>query len=282
MRRRLVIFAAAATLLLLIGGLVVVWTLDSILKGLIERYGSAATQVAVHADSVTVSILRGSAAIDGLTVANPSGFSAANIFRLGTIQLEVELGTLGSNPLVIHAITIVAPEVHVELDQNGESNVDVIHHNLAQFRSSAVASSPGSPTLGLPAPGSPAAGMPPPTTTEAADAQRFLIEKLMIHGAQLTIDTSVLGGARRLVTLPNTEETGIGARSGGVTGGEVAAVVVRALVRDVAATVAAAKVERALEKSIGGEAGKAVGEGVGEAIRGVGRALNKLLGHRGE
>jgi uncharacterized protein involved in outer membrane biogenesis len=275
MRRRLVILVAAAGLTLLIGTLVVLWSLDAIVKGVIERYGSAATKVTVHADSVALSVLGGSAAIDDLTVANPDGFSAANVFRLGKIQVQIELGTLRSNPLIIDEITIVAPEVHFELDQNGESNIDAIRHNLAQFRSGAVGTPPGSP-----APSAPTASQP--ATKEAADARRFLIKKLTIQDAQLTIDASARGGERRVVTLPNSEETDIGARSGGATGAEVAAVVLRTLVSDVAATVAAAKVERALEKSIGGETGKAVGQGVGEAVKGVGRALNKIFGDRVE
>ena len=227
--------------MLVVGVLVVIWSLDSIVKGAIERYGSAATKVAVHADSVALSLLGGSAAINDLTVANPSGFSSANVFRLGKIQLSLELGTIRSNPLVIDEITIVAPEVHFELDQNGESNVDVIRRNLAQFRSGASGGAPASPAPSQPTPAQPA-------RREPADAQRFLIKKLSIQAAQLVIDTSALGGERRVVKLPDTEETDIGARSGGATGSEVAAVVVRVLVRDVAATVAAAQVERALEK----------------------------------
>jgi len=275
MRRRLVIVAAAATLVLVVGVLVVIWSLDSVVKGVIERYGSAATKVAVHADSVALSIFGGSATIDDLTVANPSGFSSANVFRLGKIRLLIDRGTIRGNPLVINEVTIVSPEVYFELDQNGESNVDVIRRNLTQVRSGASGGAPASPGPSEPTPAQPA-------SREPASVQRFLIKKLSIQAAQLTIDTSALGGERRVVKLPDTEETDIGARSGGATGGEVAAVVVRALVRDVAATVAAAQVERALEKHIGGEAGKAVGEGVGEAVKGVGRALNKIFGDRGD
>jgi hypothetical protein len=272
MRRRLVIVAMAATLVLVVGVLVVVWSLDSIVKGVIESYGSKATKVAVHVDSVALSLLGGSAAINDLTVANPNGFSSANVFRLGKVQLLVDCGTIRSNPLIINTFTIVAPEVHFELDQNGESNIDVIRRNLTQFRAAASGAAPVSPGPSQPTPARP----------EPAEAQRFLIKELSIHGAQLVIDTSALGGERRLVKLPDTEERDIGARSGGATGGEVAAVVVRALVRDVAATVAAAQVERALEKRVGGEAGKALGEGVGEAVKGVGRALNKIFGDREE
>ena len=275
MRRRLVIVALAATLVLVVGVLVVVWSLDSIVKGAIERYGSTATKVAVRADSVGLSLLGGSAVISDLTVANPSGFSSANVFRLGKIQLLIDCGTIRSNPLVIDAITIVAPEVHFELDQNGESNVDVIRRNLNQFRTAASSATPAPPGPSQPIPAQ-------PVRQEPAAAQRFLIKRLLIQAAQLVIDTSALGGERRLVKLPDTEETDIGARSGGATGGEVATVIVRALVRDVAVTVAAAQVEKALEKSVGGEAGKALGEGVGEAVKGVGRALNKIFGDRGE
>ena len=273
MRRRLVIVAAVATLVLGSGVLAVFWSLDSIVKGVIERYGAAATQVAVHADSVALSLLAGSATISDLTVANPSGFSSANLFRLAKMQLLVDCGTIRSNPIVINEITIVAPEVHFELNQNGESNVDVIRRNLAQFRSGTRGGAPASP-----GPREPTRAQP--VSQEPADTQRFLIKKLSIQAAQLAIDTSALSGERRVVKLPDTEETDIGARSGGATGGEVAAIVVRTLVRDVAATVAAAQVETALEKNIGGEAGKALGEGDGEAVKGVGRALDKLFGDR--
>ena len=271
MRRRLVLVAAVTTLVLVAGVLVVLWSLDSIVKGAIERYGSAATKVAVHADSVALSLLGGSAAISDLTVANPSGFSSANVFRLSKIQLLLELGTIRSNPFIIDEIAIVGPEVQFELDQNGESNVDVIRRNLAQFRAAS-----GGPRA------SPGGSQATPAPKEPADAQRFVIKKLSIQAAQLVIDTSALGGERRVVKLPDTEETNIGARSGGATGSEVAAAVARVLARDVAATVAAAQVERALEKRVGGEAGKALGQGVGEAVKGVGRALNKIFGDREE
>jgi hypothetical protein len=275
MRRRLVIVAAVATLVLVIGGLVGLWSLDAIVKGVIERYGSAATKVAVHVDSVGLSLLGGSAAITDLTVANPSGFSSANVFQLGKIQVQVDRGTIRSNPLVIDDITIIAPEVYFELDQNGEANVDVIRRNLSHFRAAASGGAAASPAPSEPTPSQPVSREPP-------DAQRFLIKRLSIQSAQLVIDTSALGGERRVMKLPESEETDIGARSGGATGSEVANVVVRGLLRDVAATVAAAQVERALEKHIGGEAGKALGEGAGEAVKGLGRALNKIFGDHQE
>ncbi len=266
--RRLVFGAAIAALALVAGVLVVLWSLDAIVKGAIERYGSEATKVTVHVGSVSLSVAHGSAAISDLTVANPSGFSPANVFRLGKTQVVIDLGTIRSNPMRIDEITIIAPEVHFELNQRGESNVEVVRRNLKQFGSgtSTEVSVPSEPTPAHPA------------GKERANAQRFVIKKLSIQAARLIIDAGVLGGTSRALKLPDTEETDIGAYPGGATAGEVAAAVVRTLVRDVAANVAAEKVERELEKHIGGEAGKALSEGVGEAVKGVGRALNKIFG----
>src|SRR5262245_21709198 len=137
MRHRLTLLAAAVMLLLIVGGLFVVWSLGTILKSMDERYGSEATQVAVHVDAVAVSLLGASAAINDLTVANPSGFSSANAFRLGEVRVLLNRGTLLSNPMVIDEISIVAAQVHFELDGNGTSNIDAIRRQLKQYRSPA-------------------------------------------------------------------------------------------------------------------------------------------------
>src|SRR5512143_1923569 len=115
MRRRLVI-AATAVATILVGALVVVvWSLDAIVKNALERYGSAATQVAVKVDAVSLSLLGGVLEVDQLTVANPSGFSPGDIFALGQIEVVVDRGAVLSNPAVVDALTIVAPRVHFEL-----------------------------------------------------------------------------------------------------------------------------------------------------------------------
>jgi len=283
MRRRLK-WVAAATLVLVVGGLVAIWSLDAIAKRLIERYGTAATQVAVNVGAVSLSPLRGGVTIRDLTVANPSGFSSDNAFRLGEIHVRVDAGTLGRNPLVIDEIAIVDPQVEFELNREGASNIEVLRRQIKESHASTKGKAPSSPrpsqpTVVAPAPKQTAVAPAPKPTKQA---QRFLIKRLSIQGAQLAIAAGVLGSDRRVVALPNAEETNLGARSGGAAGNELAAIVVGVLARDVATTVAATGIEQALEKGIGGETGKTLGEGVGDAVKDVGRALNKLFGDRKE
>jgi len=274
MRRRLVVAATIGIAILVLAVVVAVWSLDSIVKAAIERYGSAATKTAVRVDSVHLSLLDGKGAISGLRVANPPGFSLAEAVSIGEIQLALERDTVRSNPIVVDEISIVGPQVLFEINQAGESNIDVIRRTLSQYRSGGGANVPPVGTEAKPT------GAMVGATGEA---QRFVIKRLSIREARVFIDAEALGGGEHMkMRLPDTEEIDIGAGGGGATGPEVAIVVVRALIRDVATTVAAAKVQRSIEKGIGGEPGKAVGEGVGEAVKGAGRAFNKLFGEHGD
>lgn len=275
MRRRVAIAATIGVAALVAAGLYVVSSLDSIVENAIERYGSAATHVAVQVDSVTLSLLGGSGVINHLTVANPSGFSTADALSLGRIELVLDRASLRGNPVIVDRLTIVAPLIRFEVNQAGEANVDVIRRSIAQYR--AGASAEPVPEMGAPTP-APRRGR----DERAAERRRFVIHTLSIQDAQVVIEPGVIGRERTVMELAETGETDIGARGDGATGAEVAAVVVRALVRDVATTVAAAKVQRSIEKGVGGEAGKTLGKGVADAVKGVGKAVNDLFGDRGD
>ena len=69
-----------------IAAVIYVWSsLDSIVAAAIEKYGSQATQTSVSVSGVKLELTQGRAAISGLTVANPSGFSTPTVFSLGGI-----------------------------------------------------------------------------------------------------------------------------------------------------------------------------------------------------
>ena len=57
--------------------------LDSIVKAMIEKYGTEAAQSDVRVDSVKISLTTGEASLGGLSVANPKGFSSAKALYLG-------------------------------------------------------------------------------------------------------------------------------------------------------------------------------------------------------
>lgn len=94
--------------------------LDSIVKEAIQTYGSEATQTDVRVDSVKLLLAEGSAQINGLTVANPAGFTDPNIFSLGMIRTKIETSSLDKNPIIIDEISISAPSVVYEINKDGD------------------------------------------------------------------------------------------------------------------------------------------------------------------
>lgn len=104
--------------------------LDAIVKAAIEQYGSQATQTAVKVDKVKIQLAEGDGAIYGLTVANPKGFSQEQAFSLGEIGLGIDLQSLKEEPYVIKHITVRAPQVFVEINQDNKTNLNELKKNL--------------------------------------------------------------------------------------------------------------------------------------------------------
>ncbi len=105
--------------------------LDDIVKAAIETYGSEATQTAVRVESVKLGLQDGSGAIYGLTVGNPKGYAAPQVFSLGEISTQIDLTSLTEEVIVIEHITVKAPEVFYELNSAGKSNLDELKQNIS-------------------------------------------------------------------------------------------------------------------------------------------------------
>lgn len=114
------------------GGLYYVLTnLDMLVKQAIEKYGSQATQTAVRVDSVKIRLTEGSAAIGGLTVANPGGFSMPYAFVLGEIGTRINVKALGDEKIVIDEVRVIAPQVFYEVNADKQGNLNALKDTLA-------------------------------------------------------------------------------------------------------------------------------------------------------
>jgi len=140
-----VVLGAILVLLITIGFSVyyLLSNLDSLVKSAIETYGSEATQTSVRVDNVKIVLQDGSGAIHGLTVGNPKGFATPNAFSLGEIATQIDLKSLSEDVPVIEHITIRAPEVFFELNENGQNNLDKLKSNLQSGASTSSSSSSG-------------------------------------------------------------------------------------------------------------------------------------------
>lgn len=266
-RRTILIALATAAAVAVVVVAVTLERLDSIVQRAIEERGSAITQTAVRVGSVDVSLRDGSVTLRGLTIANPPGFTAPNVFELGEIGVRIDVGTAFSDPLVIREIHIAAPRVTCEVNAAGTSNVEVIRR---------AAEGAERPRTTNDTPVSHAGGGQP-----SAPGRRLIIDQLTLQDGSVTVDARAVGGPEESQSLPGFELSDIGVKERGVTPAEAGRIIVTALARDVAVAVAATQVERYVGKELGGRAGDVLKKGGAEAIqKGLGDVLDKLLRHK--
>jgi hypothetical protein len=230
MKRARKLFIAVVLLLLVATGFIFLWTnLNWFVKNAIEHYGSQATKTSVRVASVSIKPAEGKGAIEGLTVANPKGFTSARVLSLGSIMVKIDPGTITTSPVVIDDVHISSPLVVYEMDKSGTSNIDVLKKNIA--------SSGGN------------IGKQPSDKKKPGKETRLRINKLMVESGRVDVLVSALGARPKTVTLKRIEITDIGGQTG-ATPDQIAKQVLNAIVTEVTREVADAGARQLLDKGL--------------------------------
>lgn len=235
-------------------------SLDSLIKGAVEKVGSKVTQVEVQLDEVEVSITSGSGTLRGLTVGNPEAFETANAFRLGEISLKIDVGTITKDTVVIKEILILAPQVTYELGTGG-SNIDVIRRNVAAFMATQRT---GSKDESKPKNGD-------------DEGRKLIIENLYVRDGKVRVSANMLKGKTLSASIPNIHLTDIGKKKGGATPGEVIDKVIGAIGQGTQKAVATLNLGNLADVAKEGAA-KAKAE-IEKIVKDIGGTLKKLLGN---
>jgi hypothetical protein len=119
----------AFVLLLLVVVGVVFFAFDAILKGGIETAGSSVLDTEVTVNSVGVSPFSGSGGISELRIGNPEGFNAPYAMELGALDVNVNVGSVFSDTIVIDSIIIQRPEITYETRITSD-NIRTLMENL--------------------------------------------------------------------------------------------------------------------------------------------------------
>lgn len=206
----------------------VVTNINWIVKSAIEHYGSAAAKTSVRVSSVSIKLTEGSGTIEGLTVANPRGFSSPHVLSLGSISVRIEPRTVTSGVVVIDEVRITAPQVVYEMNDSRVSNVDVLKKNIESQGPSVPKRSPGA--------------------KKAADREKRLrIKKLIIETARVDVRVAGLGEKPQTMTLKKIEITDIGGHTG-ATPEQATRQILSAIVGQVTNEVGRAGAKRLLQK----------------------------------
>jgi len=232
--RRLLIF------LIIIGGLGfgAYYYAGTLVEGAIEQYGSEAAGTDIALSGVSLTPWQGSAQLNGLTVANPTGFGDGYAIQVSGINVAVDPAemsscVLGCEVLYVDEITVYDPVIKFVEGQGG-SNIDKILESAQS------------------------GGEPDP------NAMKVIIRTLNILGGSVSLDTPL--GQLVELPLPPITLNNIGSESQPADAGIVMAEVLSELLPNITQAIATGQLEGVLEgvEGVGDEAGK-----IGDTIRGI-------------
>lgn len=198
------IIGLVALLIVAIGAYVVMNS-GALLERAVESYGGQYLGAPVEVAEATVSLSDGSAAISGLVIENPPGFTGPPAFRLDNIAMVLDTDQLSRDLVVLREITIDGADV-TALVEGRESNLGAIMEHLnAQIAAEEQA--------------------------EEGDEVKLIIDRLDFTGARASVESDVLGQGS--VDIPDVHLTDVGRDSGGATVGEVLKQVLEPMIRAV-------------------------------------------------
>ena len=253
--KKFILIALAAIVAVFIGVAVYVGSnIDGIVKAGVETYGPRFTGTQVRLGGVSSSLIGGEVTVKEFFLGNPQGFKTDHAFKVGSIKVAIDKGSLTSDVIHIKEVVIEAPDIIYEM-AGGTSNLQTIQNNVARAAGSgggdAKASSDG-------------------------PSKKVVIDNLYLRNAKAALSAGILGGKVIPLPLPDLHLKDIGKKSNGATMSEASKQVLDSITA--AATSAAGKIDL---KGMAEGATKALGDvskGAGDAAKGAADKLKGLFG----
>ena len=216
-------------------------SLDAIGERAIEHYGSAATGTEVSVRGVEIDLRGAAGAVRGLRVGNPPGYAGDVAFALRDIELGLDAGSLTGSPLVVTRIRVNEPIVHLEVDEQGRTNIGRIREHVE------AQSGPQAEPVPAPEPGEPT---------------KLAIRELVFEKG--TVKASAPGTQEATAALPSFTLRELGGRQGD-TGAGIARQILLELSRRAVVAAGGTRVKDAIQERVQ----KELGDEAGEAARGL-------------
>lgn len=204
--------------------------LDALVKAAIEQHGSEATQTVVSVAGVNIDLKDGAGAISGLTIANPKGFAMPHAFSLGEIRVAIDLQSLQQEPYIINEITVLAPQVFVEINKDNQTNLNELKKNLATAQPAAEEKPPA-----------------PADETGSAAEPRLIIRRLTFADGDIQARVAALDNKEYKLKLPSLDMSGLGG-SNGATAAELTREILKRLTDRASAEVKSKIIDQQLDE----------------------------------
>lgn len=180
----------------------VYFTFGSILKNGIETAGSLILDTEVTVDFVGVSPLSGSGGIRELRIGNPEGFNSPYAMELGSMDINVNVGSIFSDTIVIESIVINRPIITYETRITTD-NIRTLLGNLSG-----------------------GADQAPAESESAESGKKIIIRDFQMIGPQVNL---IAAFVRAPILLPDIHLQNIGEDNSSVTAAEAGRQILAAL-----------------------------------------------------
>ena len=198
---------------LLIGGVILwgIYSLDYIVKLTLEFYGPDVLGAPVKVHHVRIEPKTGQGALKDLEIGNPKGFSATHALKVGEVRISLDPATITEKVVLVREIGIDSPLITFERVKDGH-NLDAIQKNIEAYIRKSAGGSPGNPGAAK------------------DDPRRFIVERISIRGAKVTMTAPGLKGQGITFDLPEVQMKDLGRRQNGLRASEIANLVTRELI----------------------------------------------------
>ena len=233
--------------------------LGNLVQAGMETVGPKITGVPIKVDAVKLSMITGSAKIEGLLVGNPVGYKTPQAISVGMAAVEINPLSVLSDKIVVRSIEVRNPEITFEGNPFSGNNLTKIRDNV----SSATAASP------------------PPSTNQTAQTagkpgKKLEVDDFLITGAKVHVSLTGMGGKEMTLPLPDIHLTDMGRSANGITAADLTRRALDALTTATVRAVADAAGDLGKKvENLGHGTGKAVGENVNKITGGLGNLFKR-------
>lgn len=255
--KKVLLITGAVILVLLV---VLMLSLGAIIKTAVTTAGPKLAGVPIQLQKVTVNPFGGLVHIKGLIIGNPQGFNTPSAMELSEFKVDLAMGSLFTDTIVIKQILIDGPQITYEKSLKS-SNLSTLQDNLAPKKEAAAPKTDAAPAK---------------EPAEKKAAKKVIIEDFQLNGAKVHVTITALGGKKMTLPLPDIKMKDIGKKSGGASPAEVISETFDAISKAVVEAVASAgDIAGDALKNVGGAATDAAKGAVDSVKKGIGGLLGK-------
>lgn len=257
MKKILLFVLLGLIVVLVVAGLIIGFSLDSLVRKAILTFGPQVTKVDVKLDSVNLSLFSGSGTLKGFVLGNPQGFKTPSAIQVGTATLSLQPRSVLAPKVIIRMIDVQGPEVTFE--------TDLRNNNLSK-----ILSNMEGPPSATPQPSQP--------TNESKPGKKLEVDDFRITGGKIhgVVTLPALGERSATLPLPEIHLTDLGTNADGITAAELTQKVLAIVEKEAAKAVGNAvdewrKNPEALNRALGTNTSNTINE----ATKGLNNLLKK-------